>query len=49
VPVELHTASNENALPLHPLDSRDFALVSYHRVNKKTGKEVDWSHYRQRL
>jgi DNA end-binding protein Ku len=44
VPVELHTASKENTLPLHLLDSRDFAPVGYHRVNKKTGKEVDWSH-----
>ena len=26
------------------LDSRDFALVGYKRINKKTGKEVDWSH-----
>jgi DNA end-binding protein Ku len=44
VPVELHTASKENTLPLHLLDSRDFAPVGYQRVNKKTGKEVDWSH-----
>jgi DNA end-binding protein Ku len=44
VPVELHTASKENTLPLHMLDSRDFASVGYQRVNKKTGKEVDWSH-----
>jgi DNA end-binding protein Ku len=44
VPVELHTASKENTLPLHMLDSRDFAPVGYKRVNKKTGKEVDWSH-----
>lgn len=44
VPVELHTASKENTLPLHMLDSRDFAPVGYNRVNKKTGKEVDWSH-----
>jgi DNA end-binding protein Ku len=44
VPVELHTASRENTLPLHMLDSRDFAPVGYSRVNKKTGKEVDWSH-----
>ncbi len=44
VPVELHTASKESTLPLHLLDSRDFAPVGYHRVNKKTGKEVDWSH-----
>jgi DNA end-binding protein Ku len=44
VPVELHTASKENTLPLHMLDSRDFAPVGYQRVNKSTGKEVDWSH-----
>jgi DNA end-binding protein Ku len=44
VPVELHTASRENTLPLHILDSRDFAPVGYHRVNKKTGEEVAWSH-----
>jgi DNA end-binding protein Ku len=44
VPVELRTASRENTMPLHMLDSRDFAPVGYQRVNKKTGKEVDWSH-----
>jgi DNA end-binding protein Ku len=44
VPVEVHTASKENTLPLHMLDSRDFAPVGYQRVNKNTGKEVDWSH-----
>jgi len=44
VPVELHAASKDNTLPLHMLDSRDFAPVGYQRVNKKTGKEVDWSH-----
>jgi DNA end-binding protein Ku len=44
VPVELHTASKDNPLPLHMLDSRDFAPVGFQRVNKKTGKEVDWSH-----
>jgi DNA end-binding protein Ku len=44
VPVELHTASKDNTLPLHMLDSRDFAPVGYQRVNKKTGKEVDWAH-----
>jgi DNA end-binding protein Ku len=44
VPVELHTASKDNTLPLHMLDSRDFAPVGYQRVNKKTGKEVEWSH-----
>jgi DNA end-binding protein Ku len=44
VPVELHTASKENTLPLHMLDSRDFSPIGYQRVNKKTGKQVDWSH-----
>jgi DNA end-binding protein Ku len=44
VPVELHTASKENTLPLHMLDSRDFAPVGYRRVNKNTGKDVDWAH-----
>jgi DNA end-binding protein Ku len=42
VPVELHSASKDNTLPLHMLDSRDFAPVGFHRINKKTGKEVDW-------
>jgi DNA end-binding protein Ku len=44
VPVELHTGSRENTLPLHMLDSRDFAPVGYERVNKRTGKQVDWAH-----
>ena len=44
VPVDLHTASRENTLPLHLLDSRDFAPVGFQRVNKNTGKEVDWGH-----
>jgi DNA end-binding protein Ku len=43
VPVELHTASQENTLPLHMLDSRDFAPIGFHRINKETGKEVDWA------
>jgi DNA end-binding protein Ku len=44
LPVELRTASRDNTLPLHMLDSRDFAPVGYQRVNKRTGKEVDWAH-----
>jgi len=44
VPVELHTAARENTLPLHMLDSRDFSPVGYQRINKRTGKEVDWNH-----
>jgi non-homologous end joining protein Ku len=33
VPVELHTASKDNTLPLHMLDSRDYSAVGYPRVN----------------
>jgi DNA end-binding protein Ku len=44
VPVEVHTASRENTLPLHMLDSRDFSPVGYQRINKRTGQEVDWKH-----
>jgi DNA end-binding protein Ku len=42
VPVEVHTAARENTLPLHMLDSRDFAPIGYQRINRKTGKEVEW-------
>jgi DNA end-binding protein Ku len=44
VPVVLHSASKDNASSLRLLDSRDFAPVGYHRINKATGKEVDWAH-----
>ena len=44
LPVEVYTASRENPLPLHMLDSRDFSPVGYQRINKRTGKEVDWKH-----
>ena len=44
VPVEVHTASKENSLPLHMLDDRDFSPMGFQRINKKTGKEVEWSH-----
>ena len=43
VPVNLLAAAKDNTLPLHLLDSRDFAPVGYHRVNKTTGKEVEWA------
>jgi DNA end-binding protein Ku len=42
--VQVQTAAKDNPLPLHMLDSRDFAPVGYKRVNKNTGKEVDWAH-----
>jgi DNA end-binding protein Ku len=44
LPVEIRTASRENPLPLHMLDSRNFSPVGYQRINKHTGKEVDWKH-----
>jgi len=44
MPVELYTATRDNTLPLHMLDSRDFSLVGYQHINKKTRKEVDWKH-----
>jgi DNA end-binding protein Ku len=44
VPVDVFSATKENTLPLHMLDSRDFAPIGYQRINKTTGKEVDWAH-----
>lgn len=44
VPVDLFGASKDASLPLHLLDSRDFAPVGYRRTNKNTGKDVDWAH-----
>jgi DNA end-binding protein Ku len=44
VPIEMFSASKEHALNLHFLDSRDFAPVGYERINKTTGKSVDWQH-----
>src|ERR1044071_3207614 len=42
IPVELHSASRSHALDLDMLDSRDFSPIGYQRVNKKTGKAVEW-------
>jgi DNA end-binding protein Ku len=44
VPIEMYSASREHGLNLHFLDSRDFAPVGYERINKVTGKSVDWAH-----
>jgi DNA end-binding protein Ku len=43
IPVEMYSAARSSALDLSLLDSRDFAPIGYQRVNKKTGKVVDWS------
>jgi DNA end-binding protein Ku len=44
VPVDMISASKDGSLSLHFLDSRDFSPVGYQRINKNTGKEVDWAH-----
>jgi DNA end-binding protein Ku len=44
VPIEMYSATKEHSLSLHFLDSRDFAPVGYERINKTTGKSVDWQH-----
>lgn len=44
VPVDVVSASKDKSLSLHFLDSRDFSPVGYQRVNKSTGKQVDWAH-----
>ncbi len=42
IPVELYSAASAGGLDLSMLDSRDFAPIGYQRINKKTGKVVDW-------
>ena len=42
IPVELHSASQSGTLDLDLLDSHDFAPVGYQRINKRTGKVVEW-------
>src|SRR5450432_1525250 len=43
IPVSLHVAEEVDELSLTLLDKRDFSPVGYERINKKTGKEVDWA------
>jgi DNA end-binding protein Ku len=42
IPVSLQSASRSNALDLDLLDRRDFSPVGYQRINKSTGKPVEW-------
>ena len=42
IPVELYSASKSVTLDLDMLDRRDFSPIGYQRVNKRTGKVVDW-------
>ena len=43
IPVQMYSASQASRLDLDFLDKRDFAPVGYQRVNKKTGKVVEWA------
>jgi DNA end-binding protein Ku len=43
IPVQLHSASHTSSLDLDFLDRRDFSPVGYQRVNKRTGKVVEWA------
>jgi DNA end-binding protein Ku len=42
IPVGLHTAEDRAELEMTMLDKRDFSPLGYERVNKKTGKQVEW-------
>jgi DNA end-binding protein Ku len=43
IPVGLYSAEQSDDLDLDWLDKRDLAPVGYERVNKRTGKPVEWS------
>lgn len=42
IPVEVLSAEKPNSLDLKMVDKRDFAPIGYKRINKETGKEVEW-------
>jgi len=42
MPVELYSASQQERLELDMLDKRDFQPIGYQRINKHTGKPVEW-------
>jgi DNA end-binding protein Ku len=42
IPVSLYPASRSASLDLTTLDKRDFSPIGYQRVNKSTGKAVEW-------
>jgi DNA end-binding protein Ku len=44
IPVSLVTAEKSNELAFHQLDERDLSPIGYERINKKTGKKVEWEH-----
>lgn len=42
IPVSLYPAEEPDELSFHMLDRRNFAPVGYERVNKETGRKVEW-------
>jgi DNA end-binding protein Ku len=42
IPVKLLTAEVSQEVPLHELDRHDGARIGYERINKTTGKRVEW-------
>jgi DNA end-binding protein Ku len=43
IPVQIYSASHSSAIDLDLIDKRDFSPVGYQRVNKRTGKVVEWA------
>jgi DNA end-binding protein Ku len=42
IPVQLYSAAQANELDLDMIDKNDFSPVGYQRINKRTGKVVEW-------
>jgi DNA end-binding protein Ku len=43
IPIEMYSAASGSTLDLNLLDKRDFSPVGYQRINKRTGKTVEWA------
>jgi DNA end-binding protein Ku len=43
IPVQLYSATHSSSIDLDFLDRRDFSPVGYQRINKRTGKVVEWA------
>jgi DNA end-binding protein Ku len=43
IPVDLRPAEDPHELSFAQLDKRDFARVGYERINKESGKKVEWA------
>lgn len=42
IPVGIVSAEKTNDLSFHQLDGRDLSPIGYQRINKRTGKKVEW-------